>query len=574
MVDGLGPPVASTVAQGALSALLMDIARQVGSGPEEAAPRLRPGAAVGRFEIVRELGRGGFGFVYEAMDRELGRTVALKLLGPGDGRDLPDERLLKEAETAARLSHPNIVALFDVGRCEHGPYLVMEMLCGQTLAERLGQGKLPLLEALRIGVEVAKGLAHAHSRGVVHRDLTPGNVFLCEDGQVKLLDLGMAHAFGWRKVAGGTPAYMAPEQAKGAPEDERTDVFALGAVLYEMLAGDRPFDDRRALESARPAPVLEVPAEPALGQLVARMLEKDPVKRPRDAGRVLAALSAFAREVERGPVAGKAEVRRRSWPSAALPRLAKARRLAVLVALGVLLAAALGAAAIGWYTRAGPRARTAPLAPPPAEAGSLVMRAAGRGGVPHAPGGTPYGQSYEQWAVAWWKWAIGAPATLNPILDPTGKSCSVGQHGVVWFLGGAPKPIERHCTLPAGRALFFPVVNYLHCREPDDPPLTRAELETTVAPVEQATRLEVLVNGYPVTGLSRYLVTSPEFSVALPPGNIFGHRAGTVVSPCLGKGYYVMLTPLAPGRHALVIRGETPLIAQDVTYHLEVEAER
>jgi class 3 adenylate cyclase len=139
---------------------------------------------------------------------------------------------------------------------------------------------------------------------VIHRDLKPANVFLCDDGQVKVLDLGMAHAFGHRKVDGGTPAYMAPEQWRGAPEDERTDVFALGAVLFEMLAGEPPFTGRRDDEDSAAVPQLAIPEEPALGELIRRTLATDPVKRPRDAGEVLAALSAFGHELDRAPRRG------------------------------------------------------------------------------------------------------------------------------------------------------------------------------------------------------------------------------------------------------------------------------
>ena len=325
------------VRPGALSALLQEIAAAPASAGEAWGAGLRPGAVVGRFELIRELGRGGFGVVWEARDRELGRSVAFKAVRAGTRRDLREERLLREAEAAARLSHPNIVTLHDVGRGEHGPYLVLELLDGRTLADRLSQGALPVPEALRIAVEVAKGLAHAHSQGVVHRDLTPGNVFLCRDGQVKLLDLGLAHAFGRRRAEGGTGGYMAPEQAEGAPEDERTDVFAFGVILFQMLAAKLPFPDAKALRGSGKAPVLEVQGALALGQFVGRALAKKPVDRPRDGGELLEALSSLEREVEGAPATGLPVVRTRSWPRP---------RLAALVAAGIAIGAAVAAVSL------------------------------------------------------------------------------------------------------------------------------------------------------------------------------------------------------------------------------------
>ena len=320
------------VPPGAISALLRELARAPVEPVRGWLPPLRPGQIVGRFELVREVGSGGFGVVYEARDRELGRTVAFKAVRAGERVGLKEERLLREAEAAARLSHPNIVTLFDVGRCEEGPYLVLEMLRGGTLAERLAQGAVPLRDALRIGVEISKGLAHAHAQGVIHRDLTPGNVFLCEDGQVKVLDFGMAHAFGQRKLDGGTRDYMAPEQSRGAPEDERTDVFALGVILHHMLTGDLPFPESgKGSLGSRPAPALEIPAEPALGELIARMLERDPVKRPRDAGEALSALSAVQQALDRAPAPAE------GGPSPPVRRRRRSRLpvvLAVCAALG------------------------------------------------------------------------------------------------------------------------------------------------------------------------------------------------------------------------------------------------
>jgi serine/threonine protein kinase/TolB-like protein/Flp pilus assembly protein TadD len=319
-----------TVRPGALSALLEEIAAAPPAGaPGPWETGLRAGAVIGRFELVRELGHGGFGVVWEATDRELGRRVAFKAVRAGARRELREERLLREAEAAARLAHPNIVTLYDVGRTEHGPYLVLELLEGRTLAARLAEGALPLAEALRVAAEIAQGLAHAHERGVVHRDLKPENVFLCRDGQVKVLDLGLAHAFGCRRFDGGTPAYMAPEQAEGSPEDERTDVWALGAILFEMLAGRPAFCDagRRGK-----VPPLDVEGLPQIGAVVSRMLAPRPRDRPRDGGEALAVVTAL--RSASGAAAGPAgRVLARSW-----------RRLAaglVAVAAGALVVAAL-----------------------------------------------------------------------------------------------------------------------------------------------------------------------------------------------------------------------------------------
>jgi tetratricopeptide (TPR) repeat protein len=339
-----GASASGAVRPGTLTGILQEIAQTPAPALGDRWDQwLRPGAVVGgRFELVREIGRGGFGVVYEARDRELGRTVAFKAVRAGDRAALREERLLREAEAAARLSHPNIVTLHDVGRSEQGPYLVLELLRGQTLADRLDQGAIPTREALRIGVEIARGVAHAHAEGVVHRDLKPANVFLRDDGQVKLLDFGLAHALGRRRVDGGTPAFMAPEQWKGAPEDERTDVFALGVLLFRMLAGELPFpedDGGREVLSSRAAPSLDVPEFPALGELVGRMLEKDPVRRPRDGAAVLAALQAFQRELHLTPSSPSA-------PARARRRQVAPRALLGVAAVGLGLLVAVAAAAL------------------------------------------------------------------------------------------------------------------------------------------------------------------------------------------------------------------------------------
>jgi tetratricopeptide (TPR) repeat protein/TolB-like protein len=198
----------------------------------------------------------------------LGRLVAVKALKPKRAKgDLTQDWLKQEAEAVARLDHPSIVTIFDVGACPAGPYLVMELLQGETLADRLRRGSIPVGEALRVAEWIAEGLAHAHSRGVLHRDLKPANVFLCSDGRVKLLDFGLAHLLGTGGTgSGGTPGYMAPEQARGGAIDQRADVYSAAAVLVEMLTGVRPGSKGAAVVAggmARPlAKVLEAALRP------------------------------------------------------------------------------------------------------------------------------------------------------------------------------------------------------------------------------------------------------------------------------------------------------------------------
>ena len=239
-----------------------------------------PGDRVGRFQVRREVGRGGFGAVYEALDTELNRIVALKTLRLSrPARDPSAGWMKKEAEAVARLDHPSIVTLYDVGTCASGPYLVMELLRGQTLERRIAEGPVPPAEALRIAEEMAKGLAHAHQRGVVHRDLKPANVFLCEDGRVKLLDFGIAHLLGTEGgSSAGTPTYMAPEQERGEPVDERTDVFAAGKVLASTLGEQRPRHVERAIAVAT---------------------SSDPASRPRDGEAWLTQLRRARHALER-----------------------------------------------------------------------------------------------------------------------------------------------------------------------------------------------------------------------------------------------------------------------------------
>ena len=263
--------------EGTLTRLVRDVFAADESRESSWDTALLPGAVVGRFELIRQVGRGGFGTVWEARDTKLKRRVAFKAIR-GHVRSVSDELALAEAEVAAHLTHPNVVTLHDIGHCEHGTYLVMEFLAGRSLRQVVRDGPLRPEEAARIGAQVARGLAHAHGKGVLHRDLTASNVFVCDDGTVKLLDLGLSRVLGGVSSPaddlGGTPGYVPPERLRGEPEDARSDLYGLGALLHLMLTGKKP--EAGVDAGARPGP-------PALNDLVDRLLADDPARRPASA---------------------------------------------------------------------------------------------------------------------------------------------------------------------------------------------------------------------------------------------------------------------------------------------------
>lgn len=299
----------SGVAAGRLSALLAEMAHapdvEVGGAPSRV-PGV--GDVLGRFELVREVGRGGFGIVFEAHDRELGRLVALKVVRPGRRTRglLASEGMRREAGTAAQLDHPGIATLYDVGRWDGGLFLVFELLRGETLEERLRRGPLAPNDALIIACAIAAALGAAHAAGVVHRDLKPANVFLTEDGRVKLLDFGLARLVGGGAApAGGTPAYMAPEQWLGEDGDSRTDVFAAGVILHRMLTGAVPYpvvDGRPTVaDPAARAPRSAAGVPRPLLRVIRAAVAPLPRDRPRDGRALDALLGRAVRELARGP---------------------------------------------------------------------------------------------------------------------------------------------------------------------------------------------------------------------------------------------------------------------------------
>jgi serine/threonine-protein kinase len=262
----------------------------------------RKAQRIGRYKILGELGRGAMGVVYKAEDPNLDRVVALKTIvieADAEGRKEYERRFFLEAKAAGKLNHPNIVTVYDFGEEEGVAYLAMELVEGNDLRLRLkesaGQG-LPAMDAVDVAQQVAEGLGYAHERGIVHRDIKPGNIMLQPRGQAKIMDFGLArmrvadHKTSTGMVL-GTPKYMSPEQVAGQPVDQRSDVFSLGIVLHEMLTGTRLFageDTPQIMHNVvhveHEPPTRIKPELPAmLDFVVARALKKDPALRYQDA---------------------------------------------------------------------------------------------------------------------------------------------------------------------------------------------------------------------------------------------------------------------------------------------------
>ena len=333
---------------------------------------LAPGTTLGPYKIVAPLGAGGMGEVYRASDARLGRDVALKVIPSRLSGD-PERvrRFEQEARAAGSLVHPNVVIIHDIGAHEGSPFVVMELLEGETLRGRLEQGPLPPRKAADYAAQAAEGLAAAHEKGIVHRDLKPENLFITKDGRVKVLDFGLAKltrpdvlapaAEKPNSVADtvtgtllGTVGYMAPEQVRGQPADARSDLFALGAILYEMLTGQRAFqggsfvETLNAILKEEPQPLTASGRDfpPGFESVVRHCLEKNPGERfqsTRDLAYHLRALATDAPPPGTGAKVTAAAASRR-WPW--------------LAAAAVLVVAAAASAVLWWQSRSAKPATT------------------------------------------------------------------------------------------------------------------------------------------------------------------------------------------------------------------------
>jgi serine/threonine protein kinase/tetratricopeptide (TPR) repeat protein/class 3 adenylate cyclase len=280
---------------------------------------IAPGARLGPYEVVGLVGEGGMGRVYRARDPRLSRDVALKVLHASSATGASSERFGREARAASALNHPNIVTIYDIGESGGVAFIAMEYLSGGSVRERLAEGRLTLDEALELAAPIAQGLAAAHARGVVHRDLKPGNIMITADGSPKIVDFGLAKLDVRTDVpeptgrpepltaAGaifGTAAYMSPEQARGRPADYRSDLFSFGVLLYELVTGHRPFERGSAAETVAailkeqppPASALNPLVPPPLEWAIERCLAKDAANRyesTRDLARDLKAVREY-----------------------------------------------------------------------------------------------------------------------------------------------------------------------------------------------------------------------------------------------------------------------------------------
>jgi eukaryotic-like serine/threonine-protein kinase len=359
---------------------------------------LTTGKKLGPYEIQNPIGAGGMGEVYRAHDSRLNRTVAIKILPTAFSAERERlARFAQEARAAAALNHPNILSIYDIGEDDGAPYIVSELLEGETLRERLRTGPLPMRKAIDYALQIARGLAAAHEKGIVHRDLKPENLFLTEDGRVKILDFGLAKLTRPESLASdaematiqaatevgtvmGTVGYMSPEQVRGKAADARSDIFAFGAILFEMISGKRAFHGETAADTM--SAILKEEVEdlsetnrnvaPGLERIVRHCLEKSPVQRFHSAGdlafdlEALTDLSSSAKSAARGVVARDEAQSRRT-------------RNATIAASFVSVVALLG---IGWWLGHGSGT------PTPAEYKQITFRTGDIGNARFTPDGS------------------------------------------------------------------------------------------------------------------------------------------------------------------------------------------
>lgn len=299
-------------------------------GEVEVGAEVKPAREVGRYQVLEKLGEGAMATVYKAFDPSINRELVIKFLHANlCATEEYRQRFLREAKAAGMLSHPNIVTIFDVGEIESRPYIAMELLNGGPLDEMIPAGaELPLRDVLTLGIQIANALDYAHSKGIFHRDVKPANIIRLADGKtVKLVDFGIAHVAAGDSMdattAGtimGTPHYMSPEQARGGTVDARSDLWAVGVMLYQLLTGKRPFNAdsiatlllRITQEAPKPIGELRADIPASLRRVIARTLNKQPEKRYQSGRELSEALTRVLIEID--PTRGVGQAKRRGMP--------------------------------------------------------------------------------------------------------------------------------------------------------------------------------------------------------------------------------------------------------------------
>jgi Tol biopolymer transport system component/predicted Ser/Thr protein kinase len=408
--------------------------------------RLTPGAQLGPYRVEALLGAGGMGQVYKARDTRLGRTIALKVLPPEMMAD-PERkrRFVQEAQTASALNHPNIVTIYDIGSENDVDFIAMEYVDGKTLQNLIPQLGLPLRDVLELAAQAAEALARAHAANIVHRDLKPGNIMVTEEKQVKVVDFGLAKlteptreidlTLTTTGAIVGTPAYMAPEQALGQAVDERSDVFSLGAVLYEMVTGKRAFsgasqvDVLHAITHSTPDPI----GPPELQWVVDKALAKDPRERYQSMREFAIDLRRLGKRTDAAPEARPVAL--------AAPKVRRWPLLAAGIAAGLAIASVLWLAG---FRRSS--SDTEPFLRPEAS----ILRLTSYGGTERAPAISPDGRYFafvsdrggtpDIWVR---RVSGGEPVRITHdeapegglVYAPTGENIYFTSRGALWSIG-------------------------------------------------------------------------------------------------------------------------------------------
>jgi len=453
--------------------------------PQAAPPVPAPPQTIGRFTVLNEIGRGSYGVVYAAHDPVLGREVAIKIIplaAEERYRTQIEASFLREAKSAGGMSHPGIVTIYDAGKTDTLAYIAMERLHGQDLHEYLAAGnRMNPRQAAAMMMRVADAIHYANKRGLVHRDIKPSNIFLSRDLKPKLLDFGTALApvaepmpKGTRQLV-GTPNYMSPEQARGESLDARSDIFSLGAILYELLAGRRAFDGRTVDETldrvmdAGPKPVEKIRPDtpPALARIVRKAMSPDPADRYQKASELRNALAEF---VDGSRPASVGSTPATATPPAAAPALSRGplffglALLAVLAVGGVALFMAPSGPAPAAPEAATPVPIIPPMSPPPPAAdvapsppatnATDTAKAEGKGAARKRVEPTPVGDATVTVAVAPWGEVVvdGAVQGVSPPL--TQITLPPGPH-TIEIRNGSFEPFVTQVELKPGEKIHL-----------------------------------------------------------------------------------------------------------------------